>query len=421
MLILLRLALKSLRSRALTTSLTTFSIALSVLLLVGVDRLRSGAQAGFAGTLSQTDLVVGARGGSLPLLLYTVFHIGGGTNDISIESYNHFHDHPTVAWTIPFSLGDSHRGFRVVATDDNFYQHYRFRRDHSIQFAEGHAAQGIFDAVIGSDVASHLHYHLGQQIVLAHGIEAVSFLKHADKPFTVVGILSHTATPIDRAIYITLLGDEAMHVDWTDGTPPALGEETPASKIRAQDLHVKQVSSFLVRTKSRVDTLLLQREINTYKGEPLSAIIPALALEDLWSVVGYADTALSLVSGAVLVVGLLAMLAALYTALNERRREVAILRTLGLHAGQIFALFVLESTLICTVGTVIGIGSAYALLAFAQGPVEQRFGIPLAMVGLSPRVIAYAVAVIVAGAVLGLIPAFRAYRNSLVDGLNGGA
>jgi putative ABC transport system permease protein len=418
MLTVLGLAVRSLRSRALTTSLTVFSIALSVLLLVGVDRLRSGAQQGFAGTLSQTDLVVGARGGSLPLLLYTVFHIGYGSNDISIESYNHFHNHPAVAWTIPFSLGDSHRGFRVVATDHNFYEHYRFRRDHSIQLAEGHEALGIFDAVLGSDVAATLHYHLGSQIVLAHGIEAVSFQKHTDKPFTVVGILAHTATPVDRAIYITLLGDEAMHVDWKDGAPPSIGEEIPASKIRAEDLHVDQVSSFLVRTKSRVDTLLLQREINTYKAEPLSAIIPAFALQDLWGLVGYADVALSIVSGAVLVVGLLAMLASLYTALNERRREVAVLRAVGLHRGQIFSLFVLESTLISALGTLIGIGSAYALLALASGPIEQKFGIPLALGGLSTRIMIYAAVVVVAGAILGAIPALRAYRNSLIDGLN---
>jgi len=415
---LLLLAFKSLRSRAVTTSLTIFSIALSVVLLVGVDRVRQGTQAGFSGTLSQTDLVVGARGGSLPLLLYSVFHIGTGTNDISFASYEHFRDHPAVQWTIPFSLGDSHHGFRVVATDDNFYEHYRYRRDHTIQFTNGSRASGIFDAVIGSEVAAQLGYKLGQKIVLSHGIERVSLQNHADKPFTVVGILARTSTPVDRAIYITLYGDEAMHIDWKDGTPPAIGEETPASKIRKEDLHIDQVSAFLVRTRSRVDTLMLQREINTYKGEPLTAIIPALTLQDLWSVLGYADVALSLVSVSVLVVGLLAMLIALYTALNERRREVAVLRAIGLRAQQIFALFILESALISAAGTVIGLITIYGLLWLLHVPIETRFGIPLAMVGLSPRVVLYAAGVVFAGALLGCIPAMRAYRNGLIDGLN---
>ena len=416
--IVLRLAFQSLRSRVLTTSLTVFSIALSVLLLVGVDRVRSGAQAGFAGTISGVDLVVGARSGDLPLLLSTVFHIGNGANDISYASYEHFRTHPAVAWTIPFSLGDSHKGYRVVATDGNFYEHYQFRHGQSLTFTAGHPASALFDCVLGAEVARRLHYQLGSRITLAHGLESVSLMNHADKPFTVVGILAQTATPVDRAIYITLLGDEAMHIDWTDGTPPALGEEIPASKIDPSKLKINQISAFLVRSKLRITTLLLQREINTYKPEPLSAVIPGLALADLWSLVGYADVALSLVSAAVLVVGLLAMLAALYTALNERRREVAVLRVVGLHAGQIFSLFVLESTLIATAGTVLGIAGAYLLLALVRGPVEQHFGIPLALVGISSRILVYATAVILAGALLGCVPAFRAYRNSLIDGLN---
>lgn len=418
MLVLLRLALSSLRSRAVTTSLTVFSIALSVLLLVGVDRIRQGAQEGFSGTLSQTDLVVGARGGALPLLLYSIFHIGTPSNDISYATYEHFRDHPAVQWTIPFSMGDSHRGYRVIATDSNFYEHYRYHRDRSIGFASGTRPDGIFDAAIGSEVAERLGYHVGSKIVLSHGLETVSLFKHADKPFTVVGILAHTATPVDRAIYITLYGEEAMHIDWADGTPPAPGQEIPASKIHKDDLHIKDVSAFLVRTRSRVDTLLLQREINTYRAEPLTAIIPALTLQELWSMLGYADVALSLVSGAVLVVGLLAMLIALYTALNERRKEVAVLRAIGFHARQIFALFVMESALISALGTAFGLAAAYGLLWILRSPVEAHFGIPLAMVGISSRVSIYICVVILAGTLLGCVPALRAYRNGLIDGLN---
>jgi putative ABC transport system permease protein len=400
-----------------TTIMTVFSIALSVLLLVGVDRIRQGTQVGFEGTLSQTDLVVGARGGSLPLLLYAVFHIGTANNDISFASYQHFAGHPAVLWTIPLSLGDSHRGFRVVATDDNFYQHYRYRGDRSLQLAEGTRPEGIFEATLGSAVASQLHYHLGQKIVLSHGLEG-SFLRHTADPFTVVGILARTATPVDRAIYITLWGDEAMHLGWQNGAPPL--QAIPESQIHKADLHINTISAFLLRSKSRMSTLYLQREINTYQPEPLTAIIPALTLRDLWSVLSAADVALSLVSGAVLVVGLLVMLTALYTALNERRREIAVLRTLGLNARQIFTLFILESMLISALGAILGLAAAYLVLYAIRIPVENRYGIPLAMVGVSMRVCYYVVAVVVAGALLGFIPAVRAYRNALLDGLNVG-
>ena len=414
---ILRLAYESLRSRKFTTGLTVFSIALSVLLLVSVDRIRQGSRMGFEGTLSQTDLVVGARGGSLPLLLYAVFHIGTANNEISWDSYQHFAHHPAVLWTIPLSMGDSHRGFRVVATDDNFYEHYRYRGDHSLQLSEGERAQGIFDAVLGSTVAAQLHYHLGQKIVLSHGLQG-SFLNHAADPYTVVGILAQTATPVDRAIYITLWGDEAMHLGWEHGAPPL--QAIPESQIHKSDLHISSISAFLLRTRSRIGTLFLQREINTYKPEPLTAIIPAVTLQDLWSVLSAADVALSLVSGAVLVVGLLVMLTTLYTALNERRREIAILRSLGLHARQIFMLFIVESVLISGMGAVVGVAAAYGVLYAIRVPVENHYGIPLAMVGISPRVAYYMIAVVVAGALLGFIPAIRAYRNALVDGLSAG-
>lgn len=408
------LAYKSLRSRSVATGLTIFSIALSVFLLVGVDRVREGTQKGFEGTLNHVDLLVGARAGSLPLLLYSVFHIGTGSNDISYESYEHFKNHPAVKWTIPFSLGDSFHGYRVVATDDNFYNHYQYRGGHSIQIAQGVRADGIFDAVLGSDVAKNLGYSVGQKIVLTHGIEG-SFLEHKENPYTVVGILAPTSTPVDHAIYITLYGEEAMHLGWQHGAPPL--ESVPASQIRKEDLHITQISTFLLATKSRISTLLLQREINTYKDEPLTAIIPALALEDLWGVLNYADVALSLVSAAVLVVGLLAMLTAIYTALNERRHEIAIFRSIGLHRRQIFGLFVLESTFVSAAGVLSGVSAVYLLLFLLHGTIEQRFGIPLAVVGLSSRVELYIFVIILAGAFIGLIPGVRAYRNALVDGL----
>jgi putative ABC transport system permease protein len=413
---LLPLAFKSLRSRSLTTALTIFSIALSVMLLVGVDRLRGAAQTGFAGTLSHTDLIVGARGGGLPLLLSSVFHIGNASNDISWDTYQHFAHHPATAWTIPLAMGDSYHGYRVIATDENFYAHYQYRGEHTLRLAQGHTPQGLFDVVLGSEVAERLQHRLGRQIVLAHGIESKSILSHETSPFTVVGILAPTATPVDRALYITLLGEEAMHFGWSDGTPPAIGEAAP--KLDPAQLKVDRITCFLLGTKSRVSTLYLQREINTYKPEPLTAIIPAYTLQELWSLLDYADTALSLVSAAVLLVGLLAMLIALYTALNERRREIAILRAIGLHARQILTLFLFESTLIAAAGTALGIGLVYLLLFVLRGTIENRFGLPIALVGLSSRVEIYALLTLVSAALLGAIPAFRAYRNSLADGLN---
>lgn len=412
---LLRLALASLRARAFTTVLTIFSIALSIALLTGVDALRAGAKAGFAGTVSHTDLIVGARGGELPLLLSTIFHVGTASNNISWQSYEHFAHHPAVAWTIPISMGDSFHGYRVIATDGNLYAHYRYRGEQTLHFAAGVQPGGVFDVALGATVARQLHLTTAQQLTLSHGIEERSILKHDATPFTVTGVLAPTGTPIDRAVFITLLGEEAMHFGWEGGTPPAIGEPTP--RLDVSQLHVDQISAFLLGARSRISTLYLQREISTYKPEPLTAIIPAYTLQQLWVLLDYADVALSLVSAAVLVVGLLTMLVALYTSVNERRREVAILRAIGMPHPHIAGLFVAEAVVIASVATLLGFATVYAALLLGHGWVERRTGIPLLLTGPSARVLLYAATTIGLSSLVGLLPAWRAYRASLAHGL----
>ncbi|MEQ9365247.1 MAG: FtsX-like permease family protein [Leptospirales bacterium] len=414
---LLQLAIRSIRNRGLTTGLTVLSIALSVALLIGVEHIRTSARASFQGTISQTDLIVGARSGPIQLLLYSVFHMGSATSNIDFESYKHFRDHPAVEWTIPISLGDSHRGHRVVATDQNFYEHYRFRGDRRIKLAAGETADGVFDVVLGSEVAAKLGYEVGKKIVLSHGMSSIGLLNHDDKPFTVVGVLERTSTPVDRSLYITLEGMEAIHIDWQSGAPPMFGEEIPAEKIDAAALKVEQLTAFLLRNKSRVLTLRLQREVNTFEGEALLGIIPGVTLSELWQSIGYAEAALLIVTIIVVLVGLVGMLMSIYTTLNERRREMAILRSLGAGPRKILMLFVLESGLLSVAGCVLGVVLVYVALFFAQPIVENQMGLYLAIDVLSPVEFAYLGGVIVAGFLIGLVPALRAYRNALADGL----
>ncbi len=416
--LLLSLAWKSLKNRKLTTGLTILSIALSVALLLGVENVRVGARESFSNTISGTDLIVGARGGSLQLLLYSVFRMGSATNNITYDSYRHFAEHPAVAWTIPYSLGDSHRGFRVVGTTNDFYEHYRFRRDRTIEFAEGRMPDGVFDVVLGSDVASALKYKVGEKVTVAHGIAVRNIMEHSDKPFTVVGILKKTATPVDRSIYVSLYGIEAIHIDWQEGAPPMIGEEVPAEQITKDKLEIKQITSFLLRTKSRIDTLRLQREIATYEPEPLQAIIPGVALAELWRTIGYAEVALQVVSFFVLVVGLLGMLVSLYTSLNERRREMAILRAVGAGPLKIIFLLVLESGILALAGAVLGTVLIYGLSMAAQPAVEQAFGLYLPIQPPTTAGYLYLGAIVLAGFLIGFVPALKAYRNALGDGLS---
>jgi putative ABC transport system permease protein len=417
--LLLSLAYHSLKNRLLTTVLTIVSIALSVALLIGVENVRVGARESFSNTISQTDLIVGARGGSLQLLLYSVFRIGTATNNISYASYEKWKSHPAVSWTIPYSLGDSHRGFRVVGTNKDFYERYRYRRDRTIKFVAGRAPEGVFEAAIGSDVAAKLGYRIDQKVVITHGVgSATGILDHGDKPFTIVGILDRTATPVDRSIYIPLEGISAVHIDWQEGAPPMPGEEVPAAKIKKEDLKIENITAFLVRFKTRIATLQLQRDINTYKDEPLQAIIPGVALSELWSTIGYAEDALRVVTFFVLIVGLLGMLVSLYTSLNERRREMAIFRALGAGPVKIISLLVFESAILSFIGCLLGLAIVYGLSFAFQPIIEREFGLYLPI--QAPTTIAwiYLIGVMIAGLLIGFVPAWKAYRNTLSDGLS---
>lgn len=407
------LAARSLWNRRGTAMLTVLSIAISVTLLLGVERIRTEARASFASTISGTDLIVGARSGDLNLLLFSVFRIGNATNNITWESYRDIAGRREVAWTIPLSLGDSHRGFRVVGTNLDYFSHYHFAGGHGLEFAAGKPFSDLHDAVLGADVARQLGYGLGQRIVLAHGLGATSFAQHEDQPFTVSGILRKTGTPVDRSVHVSLEAIEAIHRNWQTGTRIA----APAAPPTAAELEPRAITAFLVGLKSRAASFRLQRFINEYPEEALSAIIPGAALQSLWDLVGVVEIAMLAISGFVVLGGLLGMLTALLTSLNERRREMAILRALGARPWQVFALLVSEAGLLATLGVALGMGLLYALLAVGAPLAEDRFGIFVALRPPGTWDLTISGLVIGTALLVGVVPAWRAYRNALADGL----
>src|SRR6476620_7576954 len=139
------------------------------MLLLGVEKVRTGARQSFADTISGTDLIVGARSGSIQLLLYAVFRIGNATNNITWPSFQDIASRPEIDWVVPLSLGDSHRGFRVLGTTPDYFKHYRYRQTHGLEFSAGQPFSDLFDAVIGADGADALHYKVGQSVIVAHG------------------------------------------------------------------------------------------------------------------------------------------------------------------------------------------------------------------------------------------------------------
>ncbi|WP_270732722.1 ABC transporter permease [Shimia sp. Alg240-R146] len=410
---LFRLAFKSLLSRILTVSLTIFAIALSVALFLGVEKVRTGAKASFADTISGTDLIVGARSGGVQLLLYSVFRVGNATNNVTWQSYQDIANRDEVEWIVPLSLGDSHRGFRVLGTTAEFFDRYKYRGGRDVQFVDGLAFGDLFDAVIGADVAAALDYTLGDEIIVAHGI--ASFTEHDDKPFKVSGVLKKTGTPVDRTVFVSLEAIEAIHIDWQGG---GRSQNTiSAEDVRQMELKPKAVTAALVGVTSRLKIFGLQRWVNEYSEEPLLAILPGVALSELWSLIGVAETALVGVSIMVVITALLGMVAMIFSGLNERRREMALLRAIGARPRTILMLLTTEAALMSFVAVLLGVTLLYTGLFVARSHIDAAFGLYLDITWPTAREYIVLALVVVAGTAVSLIPALRAYFLSLADGM----
>ncbi len=443
---LLQLAWRSLRNRPVTSLLTVAAVALSITLLLGVEQARRGMRESFTGTIKGTDLVVGARGGTLQLLLGAVFGIGAPTGSVPYAVYAQWSKHPAIKWTVPLAIGDSHRGFRVIGTTAGLFEHWRYRSAGRLTFAQGGVIATSSDMVLGSEVAAKLGYRIGTAVTVGHGLNAVAGLgDHEAHPFTVVGILRQTFTPLDRALFVTLDGIESMHEDGAlppgggaagqpptmpgAGSPPPMpGAEAPPVMPGAtppptvarnvfQD-EPKALSAFLVGTRTRYETLQLQREINQYKPEPMTAVIPGVTLAELWRTLGTVEGGLRLVGALTILVGLIGMLVALYSSLESRRREMAVLRAVGARPGMIVSLLVLESGLLTVLGCALGVALTIGGFAIAQGMIEANTGVHIAVQAPGALELTYIAVVLAAGVLVGLVPAWRAYRSSLADGLS---
>jgi putative ABC transport system permease protein len=437
---ILPLAIKSLRNRRLTAGLTVLSIALSVALLLGVERIRQESREAFANSVSGTDLIVGARSSPVHLLLSSVFRIGDATNNVSWDSYRRIATLPEVAWTIPISLGDSHRGFRVLGTTQDYFDRFRFGQDRKLELVEGESFTDASGTVLGADVAAALGYRLGQEIVIAHGSGDIAFALHKDHPFRVVGILARTGTPVDRAIHVSLEGMDAVHAGESAGAAadPLAAAMQKAKQREAQsagrndqdrdhdqDRHgalenassPRTITAVLLGLKSRNQALFLQRQLNESQPEPLTAILPGATLLDVWDMVAGAEKTLIAISALVVIMGLAAMLIALLTSLSERRREMAVLRALGARPSHVFALLLGEATFLTLLGIVLGAAALYAGLGVAKPWLEQGLGLFISLRGPSATEFGLMILVAVSGLLIGLIPAYRIYRLSLADGM----
>ena len=411
--ILFKLAYKSLLNRRASVLLTLLTIAISVMLLLSIERVRVDAKSSFSNTISGTDLIVGARTGDIQLLLSSVFRIGHTNNGVSWQSYQYITKQRGVKWSIPISLGDSHKGQAVLGTTLDYFKHYRFAKKQPLVFEQGQAFSSINEVVIGSEVAKKLAYQIGDEIVISHGMGNTSFHHHDDNPFKVVGILKPTGTPVDKTLHVPLAAIELIH-----GGGHNAHDDHHDHSSHALTGHPKQITAFLMGFDSPLYTLQIRRNINQYKSEPLLAIMPTVTLKELWEMLAIIEKILLLFSFVVVIISLLGMLTTLLANLNQRRRELAILRSVGARPWQLFSLISMESLLTTFLGCLLGCILFYALMGTTAGYLQSQAGVSINISMLSDYELTLIGVIMAAGFIIGLIPATRAYFYSLSDGMS---
>ena len=425
---LLGIARRSAWNRRSTLAWVVVSLALATALLWTLERLRHDIRHSFSQSVSGVDLIVGARSSPVQLMLFSVFHIGSVPQSMSMDSVQQLSQHRSVSWVVPLSLGDSHRGFPVLGTTPAYFQHFAYGDKQPLALQQGAVfagnLDGLYEAVIGAEVAHKMGYGLGQRITLGHGMhdhdhdhEVEEADEHADKPFKVVGILAPTGTPVDRTVHVSLQALQALHLDWVAGTPMP-GGQIPADQARKFNLEPEEVTAALVGLKSRAAVFNVQRFVNQYEAEALMGVMPGVALGELWSVLGVGENALLAVSALVALVSVVSLMAVVLAGLNERRRELAVLRAVGAGPRHVLGLLTLEGVWVTCAGVLLGVLLAQAGMALATPWLQQSLGIRLQMAVPLPTQLALAGAVLLAGLLASLGPAWRAYRLSLADGLS---
>lgn len=471
---ILALALKSLLNRKFTFLITLFSIAISIALILSVQTLKDETKSSFMKSISGTDLIIGARGASSQLLLSSVFHIGNTTNTIKYDSFKEISQLPAVEWAIPISLGDSHKGYTVMATELSFFEHFSYANKQSLSLASGKISDDMFAVVIGADVANKLNYKVGDSIIVSHGSGEIDDHNHDDIPFFISAILAPSFTAIDQTLVISLEAMEAMHTEFhsfhdvlpatqitnsnidqneqhnhaqhehdehnhvqqeheehnhaqheheehnhTHYAHADYNNDTPEQRIaRLLQLKPEKINALFVGLTSRQTVLGVQNFVNNYPSEPLTAIMPAVALQELWSFFAIAEVALNIVTAFVVLVGLLGMLSIILMSLNERRREMAILRSVGARPSHIFALIIGEACAVCFSGILLGIIMLYAMLFILQAPLADYFGFYLEINLLGLNELYTLMVVQLCALIIAIIPGVLIYKTSLSDGMN---
>lgn len=444
---LMKVALRSLLTRKLALSLVVLAIALSLSALLITRTLSDGLRSGFSSSVSGTDLIVAARSHPLQVVLYSVFRLGNPTQALSAQRWDGIRNRADAAWSFPLVLGDSHRGYAVIGTTDEYFVHFRYGRQQSLQAEAGAelAFRHPLQVIIGAEVARSLGYERGDHLIISHGSRQHSFHHHDELSFAIAAVLQPTGTPVDRSIHVHLntlealhspellnlvVGAEPTHVEHSDtehehehkhdhqhGHHPLHipAAEAPALPALSFDQlpSATAVSAVFVGLKSRALAFRAQAQLNAADAEPLTAVMPGVALSEFWQLMKQAESLLHLLSAVMLVTALLGSVAMLQLSLVVRQPEIGLLRLIGARPRHILALLQLEVLLMMAASWLLALLLGSAFMAFLQHWLGAHYGVAVSGLLSLAELPLYMLLSVALALVAGLIPALSAYRMSL--------
>jgi putative ABC transport system permease protein len=384
----LGLAWSYLAARPLLTALHILMIAIGMGTMVLVALFTAQTEERLQRDAAPVDLVVGAKGSPLQLILSAVLQVDVPTGNINYGEAKKIASHAMVAAAIPVSLGDSFRGYRIVGTDVGYLDLYGAR------LAAGRKFDREMEAVLGAEVARRTGLAAGSRFAGAHGLGSGGGA-HADHPYEVVGVLAPTGTVVDRLVVTSLASVWEVHEQHGPGVQPK--DES------------REITALLIRYRTPLAAALLPRHINSTT--TMQAASPAYESARLMNLVGVGVEALRILAVVLMATAAVSIFVALTSALQERRYDLALLRTLGARPATLFALLAAEGVTLVVAGVILGLALGHAATE-AIGRWIARTN-PWSVTGLAwvPGEAWAALAVVAAGMATCLLPAIQAYRR----------
>ena len=396
---ILRLSWKNILAKPLQTALSVMLFALSTGLVTFLLLFNHQFKKGLENNLAGIDLVIGAKGSPLQLILNSMYHIDAPTGNIPVGDAVAFLNpkHPLLSGAVPLSLGDSYGAYRIAGTTPSIFNLYGATK------VEGAVYQNDFEVVAGSVVADKLHLHIGDHFYSTHGLEDNPDLAHDHgAPFVVTGILQKTGTILDQLILTTPQTVWKVHEhDTTSSEVDTLGHgdhehsendahhhvhapiididtlqmqeltDSILATLRAQP--EKEITSLLLAFKNRtnIHSLNLLRNINSNTG--LMAASPAMEINRLYAMMGSGTEALRYIAILIAIVAAISIFISLYTSLKERRYEMALMRVSGAGPGKLFQMILIEGLWISILGLFAGLILGHVGMHLAGDLLEQGY------------------------------------------------